>query len=182
MELVVVAHLDVRPRRHGSQVPQETAHGTTTVWPTRTCCTPLPTARTCATHSWPIANGPLNGTRPQMQPTTGSMARTAMPACSRRDTGRWIGTVSPSQRAAMNGRTIASPGSLRIGASRSRHASLPLRMNASSRTWTILLGSAASEAAQLWSVARADSAGSTVAAQLPRSFSASSEREPGSAV
>ena len=34
---------------------------------------------------------------------------------------------------------------------------------------------------QLWSVARAGSAGSMVAAQLPRSFSASSEREPGSA-
>jgi hypothetical protein len=34
---------------------------------------------------------------------------------------------------------------------------------------------------QLWSVARADAAGSTVAAQLPRSLSASSEREPGSA-
>jgi len=38
----------------------------------------------------------LNGTRPQMQPTTGSMARTAIPACISRDTGRWIGTVSPS--------------------------------------------------------------------------------------
>jgi len=35
--------------------------------------------------------------------------------------------------------------------------------------------------AQLWSVVRADSARSTVAAQLPRSLSASSEREPGSA-
>src|SRR6266508_195228 len=34
---------------------------------------------------------------------------------------------------------------------------------------------------QLWSVAGADSARSTVAAQLPRSLSASSEREPGSA-
>src|SRR2546423_1169254 len=34
---------------------------------------------------------------------------------------------------------------------------------------------------QLLSVAGADSAASTVAAQLPRSFSASSEREPGSA-
>jgi len=35
--------------------------------------------------------------------------------------------------------------------------------------------------AQLWLVVRADSARSTVAAQLPRSLSASSEREPGSA-
>jgi hypothetical protein len=35
---------------------------------------------------------------------------------------------------------------------------------------------------QLGSVARADSARSTMAAQLPRSVSASSEREPGSAV
>jgi hypothetical protein len=34
---------------------------------------------------------------------------------------------------------------------------------------------------QLWSVAGADSATSAVAAQLPRSLSASSEREPGSA-
>jgi hypothetical protein len=34
---------------------------------------------------------------------------------------------------------------------------------------------------QLWSVARVASARSRVAAQLPRSFSASSEREPGSA-
>ena len=34
---------------------------------------------------------------------------------------------------------------------------------------------------QLWSVACADSAESTVAAQLPRSFSPSAEREPGSA-
>src|SRR6476469_2082944 len=31
VRLVVVAHFDVRPRRHGSQVPHETAHGTTTV-------------------------------------------------------------------------------------------------------------------------------------------------------
>ena len=100
--------------------------------------TPLPTSRTCATHSWPIANGPLNGTRPQMQPTTGSMARAAMPACIRRDTGRWIGRVSPSQRAATKGRTIASRGSLRVGASRSRQARRPLRMNASSRTRVIL--------------------------------------------
>jgi hypothetical protein len=36
--------------------------------------------------------------------------------------------------------------------------------------------------AQLGSCARASSAESTVAAQLPRSFMASSEREPGSAV
>src|SRR3954451_21674663 len=32
--LVVVAHLDVRPRRHGSQVPQDTAHLIPTVSPT----------------------------------------------------------------------------------------------------------------------------------------------------
>jgi hypothetical protein len=35
---------------------------------------------------------------------------------------------------------------------------------------------------QLWSVARTDSAGSAVAAQLPSKLRASSEREPGSAV
>src|SRR4051812_20649575 len=34
--LVVVEHLDVKPRRHASHVPQDTAHGTTTVCPTRT--------------------------------------------------------------------------------------------------------------------------------------------------
>src|SRR4051794_9154456 len=38
-----------------------------------------------------------------------------------------------------------------------------------------------SRSASAWSVVRTDSAGSRVAAQLPRSFSASSEREPGSA-
>ena len=96
---VVVAHLDVglvdmvHSRRRRPPTAQRPADR-----PGR--CTPLPTARTRATHSWPIANGPLNGTRPE-QPTTGSMARTAIPACIRRDTGRWIGRVSPSQRPAM---------------------------------------------------------------------------------
>ena len=51
VRVVVVAHLDVRPRRHGSQVPHDTAHGTTTVSPTRTPCTSAPTASTCATPS-----------------------------------------------------------------------------------------------------------------------------------
>src|SRR6266508_1875894 len=37
-----------------------------------------------------------------------------------------------------------------------------------------------SKATQFWSVVRAGSAGSSVAAQLPRSLSASSDREPGS--
>jgi hypothetical protein len=45
----------------------------------------------------------LNGTRPRMQPTTGSMARAAMPARISQDTGRWIGRVSPSQRPATEG-------------------------------------------------------------------------------
>jgi hypothetical protein len=59
----------------------------------------------------------------------GSMTLAARPACITRDTGRWIGTVSPSQRAAMKGRTIASLGSRKAGAARSLQASLPLRMN-----------------------------------------------------
>jgi hypothetical protein len=62
----------VSPRRHRAQEPQDTAHGTT-AWPTRTWRTPAPTASISATHSWPIANGPRNGTGPQIEPTTGSI-------------------------------------------------------------------------------------------------------------
>src|SRR3954451_1692570 len=131
---VVVEHLDVRPRRQRSQEPHETAHGTTTRSPTRTRSTLEPTATTSATHSWPIANGSLKGTLPHMHATTGSIARSAIPAWSARDTGRWIGSVSPSQRAATNGRTSASPGSASVGGSRSCQARRPLRSRWSSRT------------------------------------------------
>jgi hypothetical protein len=131
--VLVVSHFEVRLRRHWVQLPQETAQGTITVCPTSISPTSLPTAITSATHSWPIANGPRNGTRPQMQATTGSIAPTAIPACIRRETGRWIGKVSPSQRAATNGRTIASPGSSRRGGSTSPQASRPLRTSCSCR-------------------------------------------------
>src|SRR5204862_75729 len=83
--------------RQRVQVPHDTAHGTTTVCPTPTRATSAPTAMIWATHSWPMATGPLNGTLPQMQRTTGSTSRSAMPACKARETGRWIGSVSPSQ-------------------------------------------------------------------------------------
>src|SRR5215212_8788739 len=62
--VVVVAHFEVRPRTQRSHVPQDTAHGTTTTSPIRIFRTSGPTAMTSATHSWPIANGPLNGTCP----------------------------------------------------------------------------------------------------------------------
>ena len=58
---------------------------------------------------------------------------------------------------------------------------LPLCMEAGAPMRTPQ-GRAACRGPQLGSLARADSAGSTVAVQLPRSFSASEEREPGSAV
>ena len=58
-----------------------------------------------------------------------------------------------------------------------RRAGCKQEVARSSRAAPILTGRP-----QLWPVVRADSAGSTVAAQLPRSFSAFSEREPGSAV
>src|SRR6478672_6687416 len=69
---VAAAHFDVSPRRQRGHEPHDTAQGTTTRCPTRVDSTSAPTATTSATHSWPIANGPLNGTLPQMQPTTGS--------------------------------------------------------------------------------------------------------------
>src|SRR5699024_6551368 len=96
--------------------------------------TPDPTCRTSATHSWPIAKGPWNGTLPQMLPTTGSMTPKAIPACIARETGRWMGRVSPSQRPATKGRTIASVGSWSSGALRSPHSNTPERRKRSSRT------------------------------------------------
>lgn len=104
---VVGAHLEVSPARQRWQVPQETAQGTTTVWPIRIRRTPDPTATTSATHSWPIGKGPWKGIFPQMAATIGSTRPSAIPACSARETGRWIGRVSPSQRPARNGRTTA---------------------------------------------------------------------------
>lgn len=114
--------------------PQETAQGTTTRWPVRMLRTRSPMAITSATHSWPIGKGPANGRRPQIQPTTGSTSRAAMPICSARETGRWSGSVSPLQRPATSGRTIASVGEPSASGSRSRHRSRPLRTKTSSRT------------------------------------------------
>ncbi len=61
-------------------------------------------------HSWPIANGPAKGTAPQMWATAGSITPAFSPACSARETRRWTGSVSPSQRPTTIGRTIASDG------------------------------------------------------------------------
>ncbi len=118
-----VEHLAVTPRRHSGQLPHEMAHGTTTTWPTERSVTSSPRATTWATHSWPMPNGPWNGTLPRMDPTTGSIRPVRNPTCIARDTGRWIGSTSPSHRLATNGRTIASRGPCRLGASFSRHSS-----------------------------------------------------------
>jgi hypothetical protein len=54
----VVEQLAVRPREHSWHSPHDTAHGTTTICPTRMLVTASPTAVTCATHSWPMPNRP----------------------------------------------------------------------------------------------------------------------------
>ena len=130
----VVEHLAVMPRRHSVQEPHETAHGTTTICPMARSVTSSPLATTWPTHSCPMPNGPRNGTGPRMEPTAGSIRPSFRPSCSARDTGRWMGSVSPSQRAATNGRTRASRGPVSVGAGFSRHSSRPRRMNCSSRT------------------------------------------------
>lgn len=134
----VVEHFAVRPREHSGQSPQDTAHGTTTIWPTLRPVAALPSATICATHSWPMPNGPWNGIRPQIVPTTGSTSPVRIPTCMARDTLRWIGSVSPSHRPAMNGLTIASRGSSNRGAGRSRHSISPAFTNCNSRTWSRL--------------------------------------------
>src|SRR5699024_2508416 len=134
VEQAGVGHLKVRPGGHRSQVRQETDQGTRTRVPGPNSRTPDPTSRISATHSWPIAKGPWKGTLPQMVPTTGSMTPRAIPACMARETGRWMGRVSPSQRPATNGRTIASVGSSSVGAGRSPHSNTPERRKRGSRT------------------------------------------------
>jgi hypothetical protein len=130
---VVVVHLEVSPRRQVSQVPHDTDQGTITVWPTATVRTPAPTAMTSATHSWPMQNGPRNGTGPQMAATAGSIRPTATPACSGRDTGWWMGSVSPSHRPARNGRTSAQPSRSSTGSGAARQSSRPVRRKCNSR-------------------------------------------------
>src|SRR5918992_733238 len=135
------SHVDVRPRTQRGQLPQDTAHGTTTCCPTRSPVTSDPSSTTSATHSCPIGNGPRNGTDPQIRPTAGSTSPSTNPACSARETGRWIGSVSPSHRPARNGRTSASVGSCNRGAARSCQRSRPARSNLSSRSAiTVVIG------------------------------------------
>lgn len=131
---VVVAHLDVSPRRHGAHSPQETDQGTTTRSPIATPRTASPISTTSATPSWPIANGPANGAAPQMWPTAGSIAPAFRPTCIARVTCRWIGSASPSQRLTTIGRTIASVAACSTGSGRSIHASRPAAMRFSSCT------------------------------------------------
>jgi hypothetical protein len=66
----------------------------TTVWPVRRPVTSVPSATICATHSCPIANGPRNGTRPQMHATTGSIDE-----CVGRLDELGVGALSPCELA-----------------------------------------------------------------------------------
>src|SRR5690625_1545141 len=115
LSALIVEHLADSPRRHSRHVPQETAHGTTTTSPTSRSVTDAPVAVTWAMHSCPIPKGPWNGTGPTIEATTGSIRPALNPACIGRETGRWIGSTSPSHRLATNGRTNASVGSDRDG-------------------------------------------------------------------
>src|SRR5205809_6262219 len=54
-----------------------------------------------------------------------------MPNCSKREALLKSGRLSPSQRAATNGRTIASSDDSSFGAGASRHSSTPFFMNVS---------------------------------------------------
>ena len=83
----VVEHLAVMPCRHWVQEPHETAHGTMTVCPMARSVTSSPVATTWPTHSWPMPNGPRNGTGPRMAPTAGSIRPSFRPSCRARDTG-----------------------------------------------------------------------------------------------
>ena len=101
---------------------------------------------------WRVPQGPTGRKRLS---TDASFPRVAGQTRARRE-GSWCGAkrVRSSVLLGMAGRCALADA---------------VRLRVAARAW-------------LWSVARADSAGWIVAAQLPRSFSASSEWEPGSAV
>ena len=131
---VVVEHLEVRPLRHCAQVPHDTAHGTTTVCPTATPRTSVADGHDLRDALVPDRERALERHRAADAADDAVDGADRHPDLQRPRHGTVDREVSPSQRPATNGRTIASPGSRTRGASASRHASRPLRTKASSRS------------------------------------------------